>query len=894
MRLSRFAVLGAGWFLLGCSTQSANTQAADGKAPTPVYIKLEVEDFGNMGSYKKAGATWSPRMAWYPQWSRGGDSGWWAAQGDPKATSGELTMDCFVPVAGQYNLWVRYEDYHGKPEPFDVIVKHTGGEERGEFGRQDTAAAQAGMPYSYSWVSHSMKLAKGPATVRVVVTGAAPERRSVDAVVLTTDAAWKPVDRGYPPMAYSEYLTAWGKERPHVRSLVKAPAHDEPPQAWRLPITAGRDYWYVGAQEFIPGFPKPLLIREDPQGSANYARNFGANPAKAPIFGAPECAVKYDIKSVADLLKADNPMRRYLIQHKLPFVLSGNYASAGAIPNSYAALKQTFGDQWLGIVSGEGTYLGLPVFADTTPFGPQYKETNYSFLFGEGKSTWKQMLERDWASSIPNPFENVILCSSVGTLSNIHRLAEAGGQVLGTESAAAMPYMPLQAAFARGAARQYGRRWMWYYGASFGDAIRTFTKEGQYILDLEGMKIDNKNATIGPSLPHIRRVLLHSYLQGASLFYPEQGYNLIGSDGNLNPMGWCYDETIRLAARHPDRGVTYTPVGVLLDRAHGWEKYDYAGMHIWERQALERSDRMVDGFFNVTYYPFPRNEGKPADDLGVCWPNGYFGDVFDVLVTSPTRMDVIKSYPVLFCVGDTRLDAKWAAALKDYVNGGGTLVINAEQVVPGLDEAFLGATLGKGTKEASSVTCQPDGEVLASTVFPYREATPTSAKVVAATDKGDPIAMVNRVGKGSVILTTPSYLLGYDLQPTPYMARLLLHVTSGLLPVRVRGNCEHYVNLHPKGYVVVLSNNEGITKLSHSAATMDASKVSDVELSMKAEPRATEDWLGEEPQTWSFPNEWLPEYTQPIKVNWTKNDDRYTATVKLRPGEIRAFLIHTK
>jgi hypothetical protein len=185
---------------------------------------------------------------------------------------------------------------------------------------------------------------------------------------------------------------------------------------------------------------------------------------------------------------------------------------------------------------------------------------------------------------------------------------------------------------------------------------------------------------------------------------------------------------------------------------------------------------MVDAFFNVAYYPFPRNEGDPATDLNICWPNGYFGDVFDVLVTSPTKTEAIKAYPVLFCVGDTRLDAKWGAVLKDYVNRGGTLVINVEQVTPasGIDEALLGAKLGSTWKEDSTVVCEPDGEKLPGTVFRYLQVTPTTAKVIAKTASGDAVALVNKVGTGQVILTTPSYLMGTDAVAMPTWPRLLL------------------------------------------------------------------------------------------------------------------------
>ena len=110
----------------------------------------------------------------------------------------------------------------------------------------------------------------------------------------------------------------------------------------------------------------------------------------------------------------------------------------------------------------------------------------------------------------------------------------------------------------------------------------------------------------------------------------------------------------------------------------------------------------------------------------------------------------------------------------------------------------------------------------------------------------------------------------------------------------VRGDCQHYVNVRPDGYVVVLSNNEGIIKPSHAPARMDQSQTSDVILSMKKTPLGTEDWIGEEPRPWKFPNEWLAEYTEPMKVTWEKEGDVHTAKLTLRPGEIRVFFIRTQ
>lgn len=876
--------------------------------PTPVYIKLEVEDFAGLdltgfsGSRAPKGAPpspWKARMAWYPQWSRGGSSGWWAASVEASVPAGAMTQNTFIPQNGDYTIWVRYEDFTGKPEPFDVTVAHSGGDAKAEFGRADVVTqAHPQIPWNYAWAKKTVSLKKGPAKVGVAPAGVAPVHRAVDAIVLTNDANWQPQERGFPPQAYAAYLSQWAKQRAPLKPLIETGAakHTIPP-SWALPKTAGRDFWYFGATDIVAGYPYPIRISPEagnPGSAAAFVARYGANPQAAPIFSAPVTALQIAIAQMGELLKPDNAERQYILANKRPFVIVGNYNSAGKIPNSYQQLQQIFGDLWVGIISGENSYLSLPLFPPDAPAGAGFKDANYQWLLKEGKTKWQQAISADWASPLETPYEKLILADSVGTAPHIHQLAEAGSRVLGTESAGASPYIPWQMAMVRGAARQYGARWTWYFGASFGDALRTFTDEGPYVLDLEGMKIDNRNSMIGTSLAHTRRTLLNAYLQNASFFHPEQGYNLFDTSGQLNPMGWPYDEMLRLASRHPDRGVINTPVAVLLDKAHGWDKYGYNGMRLWDEQPLARPDRMIDQFFNIAYFPFPKNEGDPVTDLNVPWPNGYFGDIFDVLVTSPTKLDAVQSYPVVFCVGDTRLDAKWAQRLKQYVNDGGTLVINAEQVVAGMDDAFLGAKLGKAQKEASGVLCARDNEQLSGTVFPYREATATTAQVIARTPGGDPIALRNKVGKGQVILTTPSYLLGHDDVAMPYLAHLLLELTSGLQPVEVRGNCQHYVNIRPDGYVVTVSNNEGLNKMSHSPATLDMSKTAEVTLRMQEKPLATEDWLGEEPRPWNFPNEWLPDYTQPKKLTWQQEGNIHRATVKLLPGEIRVYFVRTK
>jgi hypothetical protein len=123
------------------------------------------------------------------------------------------------------------------------------------------------------------------------------------------------------------------------------------------------------------------------------------------------------------------------------------------------------------------------------------------------------------------------------------------------------------------------------------------------------------------------------------------------------------------------------------------------------------------------------------------------------------------------------------------------------------------------------------------------------------------------------------------------MALLLLELTSGLQPVEVLGNCQYFENLRPDGYVITLSKNEGLIKMSDSNAKMDMSKTAEITLRVKDKPVLTEDWIGEDARPWSFPNEWLPEYTQPKQLSWQQDGNYYKTTVKLLPGEIRVYFI---
>ena len=61
--------------------------------------------------------------------------------------------------------------------------------------------------WAFAWASHEVKLAKGPATLRLRTTSRDRQPRQIDAIVLTTDSTYRPRIKERPPSAAREFST---------------------------------------------------------------------------------------------------------------------------------------------------------------------------------------------------------------------------------------------------------------------------------------------------------------------------------------------------------------------------------------------------------------------------------------------------------------------------------------------------------------------------------------------------------------------------------------------------------------------------------------------------------------------------------------------------------------
>jgi hypothetical protein len=324
-------------------------------------------------------------------------------------------------------------------------------------------------------------------------------------------------------------------------------------------------------------------------------------------------------------------------------------------------------------------------------------------------------------------------------------------------------------------------------------------------------------------------------LAGCDVFYNEQGVDIFWKPGGnaagdafpvqLSPKGKVAETALRLIADQP-RGTQWTPVAFLLDEAHGYSQERFHPGSFQFDPVLNpavltpgRHEAAIRGWFDVAYFPAPETQNEPATALRQTFVNGVFGDVFDVIVTAPGKTQALATYPVVIASGEVPVSEEWGKALRAYAEGGGTLVVAADQLAgPGVAVLEL-PTLG-AEAEADGFEWKPGGAGarLASNVYRYKAVPKQGGEVLATTPDGKPVVVAFPRGQGRVIVIGVPLAIGVDDRPVPVLAPLMQHLTQGLLPVKVGGDVEWVVNkldAPAGGWLVTLLNNRGVLKPQH-------------------------------------------------------------------------------
>jgi hypothetical protein len=806
-----------------------------------------------------------------PEWSQGGESEWLSIACGPDETQAQAYADIVIPVEGEWRLWVRYRDWRAQSETFAVVLEQPGqATQQQAFGKDPVIDEEDELKllwrWSFGWDQRVVKLAKGPARLRLLATEAQPGHRQVDCFCLTTDTSYRPRHRekpAHPTWALLDELRRTTQVGP--RGLAAREMSHDPPATWRLGTFKDRGFlylWNMGKpwlEELASSDPQRMLVpfHVDEPMLAEFKKRHGGK-VDVPIFGDSRLVPTFhgpgphvlDDPHFVRWLEA-NPDRLWANMM--------NYTTPSPLPDSARLHWPRFRDRYVGNINGEG--LGVLAY-DSDALKKRVSSARnreevlqaLSDIYLAGKDNTEKTI---FGEGIPRAYETTIPCLSVEMTAHAHLGREWGARTVGFENTAVTPALGLRWAFLRGGARQYGGLTANYRSCNFGDAATIYGEKGYFYASPRFILDNWYDPFAGAGMTWYKFDIWHSYFAGCSMFYHEQGHDEFWQPGGqsaglkpiqLSPKGILVDQFLTLTRKHPERGTPWTPIAFLLDQAHGWDPNAYVPTYFGQDVTLnptvlpfDQHARMLKEWFKVAYHPYGPREAEINTGVNQTSIPSIFGNVFDVLVTSPTRFDLLSSYPVIVLNGEIKLSSDWGDRLAAYMENGGTLVACAEQLTgPGVEKLKL-PKLAAGA-EADEFTWQPTGRKVRSQrfrYFPIEEAGDTLAN----SPSGGSLAVTLQRGKGRLIFCSIPKGLGVDDSATPLVALLLAGVRQGLLPVEVTGEVEWLLNRTERGWIALLLNPAGANKPQHGLVPTDHSQAREVTLTWAAPVKRATEWF---------------------------------------------------
>jgi hypothetical protein len=401
-----------------------------------------------------------------------------------------------------------------------------------------------------------------------------------------------------------------------------------------------------------------------------------------------------------------------------------------------------------------------------------------------------------------------------------HSAYRAGADVVLGELLESLPAVELQLAFLRGAGRQFAKPWgVWVSSWNHGEV----PCEDKSLWPAAQAVVGG-----GHSASAFRRCLYLAYASGARVLTAQETEPLFSRrdpgepDGGYRLAAWGQElrEFWDYAKAHSHPIQPEVTLALLMDRDCGWAPGNLHGgwvdkETVWAKLPLEDGDLMISGILEVLAPGFGRR-APGSWDKGHTYPGHFVSSplgAFDVVQTD-IPAERLASYPAVVAAGDLRMTPEVLATLRDYVRGGGHLLLNAYQMRLAedfvQDPDFVGATVGLSTMAsewagqvisgrriyaaARVVPVAPTPGVRAA---PYDEpwyvcqdvqpGPGTEVLAVTAEKDGQPVLLRHAFGKGCVYLCTAEYMTdGYqDRRRVLGFAADLLRGFAGLGPLQV-------------------------------------------------------------------------------------------------------------
>lgn len=842
---------------------------------------------------------------WAAEWSQGGESGFLSiatGAADDKAMVSRLVE---IPVDGEYAVWVRYGDWREKTERFQVQIDQPGAAWTGRYGERAMIDEDNVMKlywgWSFVWAKQVVTLKKGHATIKLLSTTKDPEPRQIDVVVLTTDREYRPRIKDRPARhswkIMDQYREGVSRElEPLARRASDGQLpdsqlpDDQLPDSWRTRTFRDGDFlylWNVSHTKPLETWlsEKPEKVKFpyniiDKETQAEFDAKYGGKD-DVPIFsdrrivptfhGAGAGVFATDPAKGGEVNELGQRFAAWLDANPdRSWAMMMNYHPGKPIGDKGVAMFQKYRDRYVGSIAGESLGYFYPPAAEMKAATEQAKtrrELVAAFTpltLKVNADKYRKVYGRDLDA---NPYADVISCMSVGNIVFAPLSADWGARTVGYESSTATSsVLNMRWAFMRGAARQHGTLAATYRSCNFGDSSTIFSNGGSYHTPQN--LLDNYYSVFsGAGMTWYKFDIWYQYMAGSSMFYHEQGFDEYWRPGGttaagvkevqLSPKGKLVDRFLRVTAKQPDRGSPFTPVAFLVDHAHGWEPAPFwpNSFKNWhqhqDRFLFGDHERMLEEWFWTAFFPIGPESEKPITGTNEVYVPGVFGDIFDVIFAYPdvSKWKTIDSYPVVIANGDIELTAAEGQRLSKYIEDGGTLLVAGEHLT-GPGAALLKLPAIQPHREAVDYRWHlrqdettPDTQLYDSPAFRFRPLPAEAGRALATTSAGDVFCTAIDRGKGRLIYLSIPRGLTITKEAHPAVARLIAHLSRGLMPVEVDGDVQWMLNKTKTGWTVTLLNPAGQSKPQQGIAPTDFRENRDVTIRANVPITAANDLL---------------------------------------------------
>lgn len=451
-------------------------------------------------------------------------------------------------------------------------------------------------------------------------------------------------------------------------------------------------------------------------------------------------------------------------------------------------LLQQMGPRFLGYDNGEqdGRYIG-----------------GYAKLVCPAPVTRRQAYDAfcQYFRQLGDDLQNYL--TALNSLTFPHYFAQLGNhRLLGTESAQALPSVPMWYAFIRGAGKQYGLLW-------FGNASVWNRWGAKSLADPNAEDTTTpgflSGPTAGTSMSLLRRLWYVLVMYGSVIMGFESGH--LGdateertSDGVkrqvpvLTDIGREHLRGARWCAEHPQRGEQHTPVALLWDFHAGWAppRHLYTGdTHlVWGNMPYEKGDHQIDLLLRELY-PNYEDAGFYHSERGFLTATPC-GDSFDILLSDASE-EILNHYECMVVLGETRIEGELLGRLSRYLERGGQVVACANQL-GAQAQARFGVEVGPVEEAYHAIIEGHPWPINESLFRMHRLTCAPAAEVVARTRQGAPLVVrSNHATGGSTLLFAAEFCLANPTlapehihneieQPLPSPYAMLEHVKAILLP----------------------------------------------------------------------------------------------------------------